>query len=53
MRLKNDQKSLDNLLPEYNLRPHEDEDEKEEEEDDFNVGDADEDYDCKVPPMFI
>jgi hypothetical protein len=47
MMLKINQQSLDNQFYDYNLRPAEDENE------DFNVGDADEDYDCKVPPMFL
>ena len=46
---KSNQQSLDKQPPEYHLRP--DDDDKEEE--DFNFEDADEDYDCKVPPMFL
>ena len=53
MMLKFNQKSLDNQLPEYHRRPHIEEEDKEEEEEDFYIGDVEEDYDYKVPPMFL
>ena len=48
MMAKSKQQSLDKQPPEQQLRPDDD-----EEEEDFNVEDANEDYDCKVPPMFL
>ena len=55
MMLKINQQSLDHQRPEYHLRPQKNEEEigGEEKEEDFNVGEADEEYDCKVPPVFL
>jgi hypothetical protein len=43
---KSKQQSLDKQPPDYQLRP-------DDEEEDFNVEDADENYYCKIPPIFL